>query len=253
MNRPWLVIGITVCIAFGLHSANGEDPKPQKDAKPVELGELTKPFKISMELKTAEKSAEVEVFFVGDSAVEMDPEAMDSAAAIYDLKNLSWYDVEKKKTTTIADCEKWAESSLKRSQLSLRKLEDAQERAFLSALYVPRFTPEMEKDELVLKNDAVEYRIVSTDKHPANQRNRYFAYDRLNAYRKALVNKAPPFAQLEVDKVLQAREVFPTVMSATIKAPYSEIRLDCKMKVVDLTAEEERKITYAIKSGTAKP
>lgn len=249
MRRLSLVIVFAVCTAFVLNAAKAEEAKP--DARPAELGELPKPFKIAMELKTEEKTIEVDVFFIGDSAVEMDPEAPGSAAAIYDLKNLSWYDVAKKKTTTIADCEKWAESSLKRSQLSLRKLNDTQQRVFLSALYVPRFTPEMVKNELVLKNDAVEYRIANPEKHPANQRNRYFAYDRLNAYRKAFINKAPPFAQLELDKALQAREIFPTVMSATIKAPYSEIRLDCKMKVVDLTAEEERKINDAI--SRAKP
>ncbi|MGE3315690.1 MAG: hypothetical protein AB7O26_11305 [Planctomycetaceae bacterium] len=254
MRRSWFVTAFCVCAVIALDTAFAEEPRP--DAKPAQLGELAKPFKIAMELKTEEKTVQVDVFFVGDSAVEMDPEDPNSAAAIYDLKNLSWYDVAGKNRVTIADCEKWAASSLKRSQNSLRRLEDPQQREFLSALYVPRLKvtePKDEKNELVVNNAVVEYRITSAEKHALPQRNRYFIYDRLNAYRKAFVNKAPPFAQLELDRILESREVFPGTMATTIKSPYAEVRLDTKMRLIELTADEERKITEAIARAQANP
>ena len=240
--------------------SGGLDAKPKSKTAGVPSlkkdDSLAKPFKIAMEVSAGDEGAEVDVFFVGDAAIQLNNDDPPSVLVHYDLKDMSWRDPPKKQKVRLADGVAWAEASAKKSRQSLQKVADPKTKKFAALTLDPSFETKLDGETLVMTNEAFEYRISSDQKFAEGQKTRFFAYDHLNAYRKAMTDrKLPPFAQLVVTKELEKRAMIPSRLELTIRARERDFKLVSKLRIEEMSAEENRLVADALsraKLGLAK-
>jgi hypothetical protein len=188
------------------------------------------------------------IFFVGHYAVEFTGESESEPLVIYNLHDMSWRDIPQRRTVRISDCKAWAKASAERSRATLAKAPDPGFRRFVEAMLNPQFTAAMKNDKLTLTNDVVKYEIESTQNVSKARLAKFFAYDILNAYRKAMVDrKLPPFPQLAVDEELKARGMAPNEMNITITTPQAAVRLRATVHVNPLAAEEKERVLAVVR------
>ena len=188
-------------------------PEPSVTPTP----EAHEDFKIVYNIELDQSSATGQTYFFGDYVVEMIPES-DKADTIFNLAEMSWQVVDTGKTVRFADCETWVKASAEKTRASVDKLKDGVEKRFAESLLSPNFEIESFKaSELILKNEFLLYRIMSSQTLSEFVFNRFYVHDRLSACHKAMVDRQLPLAQWAVSEVMEAHGIFPNKIEATIK------------------------------------
>ncbi len=199
------------------------------------------------------KKLEFAVYFSGRFAVEFDPEDSTKVAAVYNLDSKSWREIEKGLTVTSAVCQRWVDASTERTRRSLKQQSDPDLVRFVQASLDPQFQVSDGEGVVVLANDVLTYRLSDPLTVDEATLRRFLLYDRLNAYRKAMVDgKLPPNAQLAVDAELERRRLLPGKMEMVIKVKGRIVKLDCRNRIENLTSEEKDRVAAAIKSAASK-
>jgi len=200
----------------------------------------TAPLKVIYSATLEEGAVSSHTYFVDRFAVEMLPDA-DEVDAIFDLSSKSWKEMDSGKTVRMSDCESWVNTSVERTQTSLTKLEDGFEKRFVESMLNPNFEIEARgSTSLVLKNEFITYKITSSQSLPASTLSRFFAYDRMNGCRKAMLfRQLPPIPQWAVDKELEDRGMFPNEMLFTLRTLKGDNETRISVIVEEMTDAEQ--------------
>ena len=202
----------------------------------------SQPFKLVLELSEPVVAQSV-VYFRDCWAVE----SMDGLAsmpdAVYDLSAMAWREFSPPRTVRLADCEAWANESLKLSKASLAKMKDPVLKRLVQATLTPKFEIVDSADTLTFKNDALTFVFRSFRPVSKVQGDLVFAYDSLNAYRTAMDQlKLPPFPKLEVNQELARRGIIPGDMSMMIAGPEGLLKVSGKLDIHPLTPQEKQQL-----------
>ncbi len=217
---------------------------PTAASAPARIG----PFKFEITLIAGNDSLQFAAFFRDHYAIEFEPGDETKVAAVYDLVAMSWQEFDPPRKVTMADCESWGKATTEISRKSLSKSSDPELTRFVKSLLDPQFDVTSSEDAITLANDVLTYRISNPMPLDSHQRQRFFAYDRLNAYRKAMTDrKLPPFPQLAVDDELEHRQFAPGTIKLTIATPTGDVDLKVNIRVVDMTDSEVERVTEAIR------
>jgi hypothetical protein len=157
----------------------------------------------------------------------------------FDLAGKSWRDAGSERSVTLREAEEWAEASRKRTLASLESVKDDRQRAFLQAMLDPALQASERDGRLVLQNDVVSFAITPAEAVPAAWLDHLAAYDRLNAYHKAMTERGlPPFTQLAVLDELTRRRIWPRSIEMTVSTPGGKVGVQTSLKVSELTESE---------------
>jgi hypothetical protein len=204
-------------------------------------------FKLVTTLHTEQGDVRAEIYFHGTSAVEFEDTVDGKPAVIYDLTDGSWRDFSPPRVVTQADYEAWGKASFERTKASAAKAVSVDLRQFIEETLEPKFTVTAEENRLLLAGKILHYDIRTTAAFDKAKRERFYAYDKINAYRKAMIDrKLPPFAQLAVSRELATRDVTPTEMKVEIRTPQQTIRLETKIEVIELSAAEQTRVAAVV-------
>lgn len=204
-------------------------------------------FKCDITLAAGEQSFQFTTLFYDRFAVELDPDDHEKVVAVYDLDALSWRDNRLGRTVTIEECESWASASAARSRRSLSQAGDANLQRFIELSLEPTFEVATEGDGIRLSNAILTYRVSNPLPLNARQCKRFFSYDRLNAYRKAMVErKLPPYPQLAVDDALEERGFAPGRIEVVVATPGGDIALTIRIDKADLTEAETNRVAELV-------
>lgn len=178
----------------------GAVPKPAKAAPPG--------FRITNTIQFSEtNTVREEILFVGKYAVVLadNPAQLDT---VFDLEGLSWHD-ERGGAVKLEQAEAWARMMADKMRERLATLTDEQSKEFIQALLTPSFEVTETPKQLVFRNKFMRY-TVSTAPLEAGKARRFFAFDRLSTYQKAMQpGQLPPYPPLAVTAALEARSVLP--------------------------------------------
>ena len=178
-------------------------------------------------------------YFFGDYVVET---AEGEADAVFNLANMSWRglaDFDEGIIITLDEAEQWAAASLAISDSSALANESEEVAEFVRALVYPEFDIVETGDTLVFENAVFRYEISEALPLTPDQAQRFYAHDRLNAYRKAMMMRQfPPFAQLLITEALEARQILPTSMSLTVRMPQGTTRMDLSVRLEEVEPGE---------------
>ena len=178
-------------------------------------------------------------YFFGDHVVET---TEGEADAVFDLADMSWRGLagpDEGMTVTLQQAEEWAAASLAMSDSSALAAQPEAVASFVRAMLYPEFEMTESGDTLVFENAALRYEVQESIPLTAEFTRRYYAYDELNAYRKAmLMRQFPPFAQLLVSDSLAARQVLPTSLALTVRTPQGETQMNLRVRVEDVEPGE---------------
>ena len=225
-----------------LRDGTGADLPSKQLSEAKSVGHVVpnpEPFKVEIKASADEREAGAVVYFIGRYAVEFVHGSDSKPEAIYDLEEMSWRDRSPLGTLRLADCQAWAKASAGRSRASIARTTDPELRRFIELMLDPQFKVTTEEDRVILINDVLMYEIHSTQTLSKANRDRFFSYDTLNAYRKAMVErKLPPTPQLEIDKEMAARKLVPSEIICTITTPNGKLRLKINLQVGPMSAEE---------------
>jgi hypothetical protein len=179
-----------------------------------------------------------EVFFLGRHAVELD-EGGQSADAIFDLDAMSWLEVEAGVTVELADAVSWAATTRKRAEADLAEMPAGHQQQFTARFLTPGFAIRDKEGGLLLNNEFMSFDIKGAPAATPEQTQRFLAYDRLSAYRKAMVlGQMPPFPQLAVNDAMAARSLLPREIKMLMAAGTESGSARILLRVVELTGEE---------------
>lgn len=214
--EPPTISGITVTAAIRpLEPTATPNIKPAAENR--ESASETKPFKISSNMEIEQGVATWETFFVDNYVIET-VETPHDVEVIFDLARQSWKDLESNQTTLFTVCEAWVQASIKRTRTSLATTKDAAVKHFVETILEPNLQVSLDtQGVLTLENDVVVYKITSSQELSAEMLERYFAYERMNACRKAMVQKTiPPTTQYEMLDELKQRSMYPNEIHLTM-------------------------------------
>lgn len=212
--------------------------------------ETSEPFKLASSVSTAGQQITSTVYFIQNHAVVFEEDDLTRPDVVFDLANDSWQELSSGEVVTLAAAEEWAEDSHTRTRSTLETMADEDLRRFVTFLLDPKFEIVAEGDELSLRSEFLTYEIQSAPTVPKPQRMQLYRYDRLNAYRKAMVDRQlPPFPQLEVTNQLAARDIFPSRMKLEIKSRQGAVVLTTSTESQSLSAEELSAVEAVIDDG----
>jgi hypothetical protein len=247
MIRKHLVI-VLVLLAVGSAYCTGQETPGGTPAKETSPASPVSPFKCKVQIVVDDKAIPASIFFSSHYAVEFDVENPDRPDVVYDLDAMSWYDFAPPRTIHLKECEAWAQASAERSRKSLAQITDDGLKRFVERTLEPQLEVVQEKDAVTFKNDVFKYRVSAPLTLDATQRKRFFSYDRLNAYRKAMLErKLAPFAQLAVDKELESRGFAPGNIEFTIETPQGAVQVVVKAEIDEISSEEAARVADAIR------
>lgn len=112
---------------------------------------------------------------------------------------------------------------------------------------------ELPNGDLSISNSRLKY-VIKPDKEISKEMlKKYYEYDRLNAYHKAMTEKAfPPTPQLAVDEILLKRNLFPKKLAATIWSPNGDVKIGATTRIEILDSREKADAEIAIEKANAK-
>jgi len=182
------------------------------------------------------------VVFEGEKALEYGEAIQGPPDATFDLIQNAWSEANGVRITRDQVIE-WAESTKQRSLASLTKVEDPDYRAFVEWLINPAFALSEEGGVLQWDSRFLTYTASGPLVMDASMKRALFAYDELNAYRKAMVlRKAPPFPHLFVSRALKDRNMFPGTLVMNLRTPNGEVKVVTTISLVALTSLERAEI-----------
>lgn len=202
------------------------------------------PLKLSLVMSDSNgNSFGAQIVFDEGYAYEYGVELSDQPYTIFDLAANSWTDGESANRITLSQAQAWAEASRTKSRKTIEQITDPSERAFTEELLWPTFAVSSSLETIHLKSHSISYSASEPLQIDSATRNQIFAYDVLNAYRKAMVlRKAPPFPQLEVTRILREKGVFPGLLTMDLSTPNGSVRVTIRYSLSALTPDEEAKI-----------
>lgn len=203
-------------------------------------------FKLSIELEVPGVGAvKTSLLFISRHAVELDAE--NAPSALFDLDNQTWREIDSKTLVKLEEAEQWARNSAEKTRASLDKVQDPEIRRFVESLLEPKFSIEEEGKTLTLKNEFLTYRIPDGEKLNETQSKAFFAYDKLNALRKAYnQRKLPPYPQLAVTKELESRSLLPKTIEFSMKTKAASQNLKISIARGDLSPEDKERASKII-------
>jgi hypothetical protein len=161
---------------------------------------------------------------------------------VFDLEKMAWYEEKLGEWVDMKTCQNWEKASIERTKGSIEKIPDSATRNFIEASINPKLQTRKDQDgSLTISNDFLKYVIRPIEKPTPHQLVRFNAYDRLNAYHKAMHDRQlPPTAQIAVDDVLAKEKSVPKQLVTTIKTPNGEVvaTLDLEMEAFEFTDGE---------------
>jgi hypothetical protein len=246
---------------FGVSISFAEDPREtdakveslQRGAAPAKAVPVAgTPFKALIEVRAGEERIPVAVYFAEHFAVEFDPEDNAQVVAVYDLDRMTWTEFSPPRTVTLNDCEAWARASVQRTEQSLARSTDERLNKFIRLTLDPQFEVAEQDNALLIKNEIFAFSISDPQPVSDQQRAQFFAYDRLNAYRKAIVErKFGPQAQLAVLDELEKRGFVPGSIELQVSTPAGPVKLATTMRVTEMTPDEKKRVAGAIERSKA--
>ena len=159
--------------------------------------------------------ASVSSLAIGDAEAVVTTEEF---AEHFDLVEERWYHEDLKQWISMAQSQEWLDLSIQQTEQSLHADTVPKEiRSFVEWMIDPVFEITMEGDTLTMVSGQVNYRIITEE--PDFDTGNYFVYARLNAYKKAMVDrKLPPMSELKVIEELSRRGLVPVVMEVELPA-----------------------------------
>jgi hypothetical protein len=214
------------------------------------------PFKAEMSLQAGDQTLNFFLFFESHYAVEFGNKGHEKLVVVYDLDSKSWTDFDPPRIVRKTDYEEWFRRSEEKSRKSLASTTDVELKKFASAMLDPKFKESSSQDSITLENDVVKYEFSKPISLSDSQRKRFFEYDRLNAYRKAILErKFPPFAQVAVDDVLESRKFVPSLSVMSIRPPIpnpkASVRLSLEYRVLPFDEADKGPVVNAISRAIA--
>lgn len=217
------------------------------------VGTLAKaePIKLVIDVSDSNGgSFRAHIVFVGDLAFEYGPVLTASPDATFELVSDSWIEGDSGTRITLAQAQEWAEASRIKARASLDRVTDPGQRAFAEELLSPSFVISKAPGRLHLKSRFLGYSASEPLEIPTTIRRQIFAFDVLNAFRKAMVlRQTPPFVQLEVTRVLREEAFLPGLLVTDITTPNGSVRVTIRYSISSLTPEEKEKLP----NRTAQP
>jgi hypothetical protein len=198
------------------------------------------------------------VAFVGEYAVAA-PLSEDSKTApdfkegtVFDLKNGAWHYSEKGAWVNLESCRKWEAASMERSKQSLANAPSDDFRSFFESMIKPAFEViEQDNGQLVVSNSHFKYGVTPDTNASPTQLSRFLAYDRLNAYHKAMTERGfPPTPTLALDEVLTEQKVFPARMTASIWSPNGDVKMTSDWKIQPITPAITAEVKAAVEAAS---
>ena len=133
----------------------------------------------------------------------------------------------------------YSQSQKLRALASLGKVTDLGQKAFTEMLLNPTFTITAGDKQIQLDSEYLTY--TASDALPVESglMEAFFAYDELNAYRKAMViRRTPPFPQLVVSGILKDKAMIPGRLVMEFRTPHGEVQVVTTLSWMPLTPEE---------------
>lgn len=202
------------------------------------------PLKLAMTVSDSNGSFFMaNLVFDGDTVLEYGPDLSGNPVAEFDLASNSWSESESGARITLAQAREWAEESRTRARSSMERMAHAGQRTFMEELISPSFVTSRSAGGIHLKSRFLRYTASEPLEVDAIIRERFFAFDVLNAYRKAMVlRQTPPFTQLAVARILREEAIMPGLLVTDITTPNGSVRVTTRYRVSALTPEEKAKI-----------
>lgn len=179
--------------------------------------------------------------FDGNIVSEFGPDPSTAPLATFNLASREWVEGGSGQRVTLAQAREWAEKSKARALVSMERMTDALERAFLQALLAPSFEVSESAGEIQLKSRFLRYTASEPLAISKDVKKQIYAFDELNAFRKAMVLRQTPFMQLEVTRLLREKGVLPGLLVAEITTPNGNVRVMTRYTVIELSQEEQEK------------
>lgn len=178
------------------------------------------------------------IVFDGQFAFEYGDGINGVPLATYDLVAPAWTDQGGQKIS-LEQAKAWAADSKQRALASLGKVTDPGQKAFTEMLLDPIFKITADENQIQLDSQYLEYTASEPLPVETKMMQAYFAYDELNAYRKAMVlRRAPPFPQLSVSGLLKDKAMFPGRLVMELHTPRGEVQVVTTLRWAPLTPEE---------------
>ncbi len=255
MQLRLLVTAQTLVLFLAVY-CTASDESPDNDSAVPPASAADDSFQLIADVTATAPAGEgaeisIPIFFSSHYAVEFELIDPEMPAAVYDLDAMSWRQFSPPRTITLKNCEVWQKANSESLQETLAKFSDPKLKRFIELTLEPRFETTRDEDTIELKNEAMRYRMSDPIPLDADQRKHFFAYDRLNAYRKAMVDrKLPPAAQLAVDSELERQDFVPGITELTVQTARGEVQMNMKVRVERLNAEETERVAEAIRNAT---
>lgn len=210
------------------------------------------PFKIVTSMRVNDQVLSFYLYFDSRYAIEFDTQNHDKLLVVYDLDSKSWTDFDPQRIVRKEDYEEWNRRTEEKTRQSLASSTDIELKKFVGATLVPRFKITRAGDTIVLANDFFTYDLSKPLALSPSQRKRFFEYDRVSAYRKAMIErKFSPSIQLAVDEELEPRNFIPGAMLMTVKTPKGNIQLNITARTMPFDAADTEPVADAIRRANA--
>lgn len=204
-------------------------------------------FKIVTSAEVNGETLQGVTYFLDDYAVELDSET-GKASVVFDLENMFWRELSSDQVITLQDSEQWANASAEQTIESLKASQNDDERRFVKSLLEPDFeVTRLSDSQITMESEFMVYEITSSQDLPLEVLAQLFLYDRLNAYRKSMVErKFPPFVQLEVTEELYKLSAYPNEIIFTFKTQNGDMIIRTISSVEKMSNEEQDQIQSII-------
>lgn len=178
-------------------------------------------------------------YFVGDQAIELGWSGSGKLLASYNLADMSWWEGATGNTFDLPSCQDWAQTSMQVTRESLEQTPDSAAKDYVLSMLDPNFEVEASDDSINLSNAFYDFKIQTDGKVAPDRLRRFLNYDRLKAYRKAMLFRDhPPFMQLAIDDVLEKRGMFPLQTIMTVKTEGAESVSEMIMRIEPLEDDD---------------
>jgi hypothetical protein len=189
-----------------------------------------------------------EIYFLHQFAVTFDESGR--CDLLFDLKNPTWYDVQRRNKATLAECEEWAAVSKTKTLSGLADIPDAEKRAWIESSVRADFRVVERDGKIVFDNAILHAEVVPQKVEPA-QLNQINMFRKLNAYYKGLTAGQSPFMDLRQADELIRRKVIPLKSVSRLVVDKKVVTTTINTSISALSQLEKAVVSRVIKEQTA--
>jgi hypothetical protein len=166
----------------------------------------------------------------------------------FDLAKMTWQDSENRVLIDVSSAQAWEKSSIERTKATLSRESDPAVRAFVESMITPNFQIMPTSDgTIIAANSHLRYTVTPYSNVPIDQCHRFFLFDRLNAYQKAMTDRQlPPTAQLAIDDILLRKNIVPRMLAISIKTPSGDVKTESALVFEKFLAEDAAIVKSAL-------